>query len=54
MKTHMDHAEIINISTEMERELEFPMLPPSEIELIRHRLSIIYGKKVPLIKKSTP
>ena len=54
MKTHMDHAEIINISTEMEREFEFPMLPPSELELIRHDLIIIYGKQVQLIKESTP
>ena len=25
IKTHMDHAEKINMSTEMEREFEFPM-----------------------------
>ena len=54
MKTHMDHAKIINISTEMEREFELPMLPPSELELIRYQLSISYGKKLQLIKESTP
>ena len=32
----MDHAKIINISTKMERESKFPMLPPNELELIRH------------------
>ena len=45
MKTHMDHAKIFNISTEMEREFEFPMSPSSEFELIRYQLSISYGKK---------
>ena len=40
----MDHAEIFNISTEKERELE----------LIRYQLSISFGKQVPLIKESTP
>ena len=45
MKTHMDHAEIINISTYMEREFEFPMFPPSELELISYQLSISYGKQ---------
>ena len=41
----MDHAEIFNISTEMEREFKFPMLPPSGLELIRYQLSIGYGKQ---------
>ena len=50
MKTHMAHVEIINISTEMKREYEFPMLSPSELEFIRHQLSISYGKQVQLIK----
>ena len=45
MKTHMDHVEIINIRTEMEREFEFPMFPPSELELIRYQLSISYGEQ---------
>ena len=54
MKTHMDHAEIINISTEMEREFKFPMFPPSVLKLIRHQLSISYGKQVQLIKESIP
>ena len=45
LKTHMNHVEIFNISTKMDREFEFPMLPPSEIKLIRHQLSISYGKK---------
>ena len=54
MKIHMDHFEIINIKTEMEREFEFLMFPPSELELIRHRLSTSYGKQVQLIKDSTP
>ena len=44
MKTHMDHAEIINISTKMEREFELPMFLPSELKLIRYQLSISYGK----------
>ena len=34
MKTHMDHAEIFNISIEKEREPELHMFPPSKIELI--------------------
>ena len=46
MKTHMDHPETFNIRTKMEREFEFPMLPPSEIEMIRHRLGISHGKQV--------
>ena len=54
MKTHMDHAEIMNISTKMEIEFKFPMFPPSELELIRNHLSISYGKQVQLIKESTP
>ena len=54
MKTHMDHAKIITISTEMEIEFELHMFPPSEIELIIHQLSIIYGKQLQLIKESTP
>ena len=41
----MDHAYIFNISIEMEREFEMPMLPPSELEMIRYELSISYGKK---------
>ena len=45
MKTHIDHAGIINISTEMEREFELPMFPPNELKLIRYQLSISYGKK---------
>ena len=45
MKTHMDHADIFNISTEMEKEFEFSMLPPSELELIRYQLSISYDKQ---------
>ena len=54
MKTHMDHTEIINISTKMEREFQLPLFLPSELELIRHQLSISYGKQVQLIKESTP
>ena len=54
MKTCMDNAKIFNIITKMEREFEFPMLPPSDLELIRHQLSISYGKQVHLIKESTP
>ena len=54
MKTHMDHSEIFNISTNIEREFELHMLPPSKLELIRSQLSISYGKQVPLIKESTP
>ena len=46
MKTHMDHAEIINISIEMEREFKFLMFTPSELKLIRHQFSISYGKQV--------
>ena len=42
----MDHAEIFNISTNMEKEFEFPMFPESELELIRYQLSIIYGKQI--------
>ena len=33
MKTHMDHAKIVNISTEIEREIELHMLPPSKLEI---------------------
>ena len=36
MKTYMDHAEIINISTEMERDCELTIFPSSELELIRY------------------
>ena len=54
MKTHMDHTYIFNISTEIEREFEFPMFPPSKLKLIRYQLSISYGKQVHLIKESTP
>ena len=54
MKTHMDHVEIFNISTEMEREFKLHMLPPSKLEFIRYQLSIRYGKQVHLIKESTP
>ena len=54
MKTHVDHAKIFNISTEMEREFELPMLPPIDFKLIKHQLSISYGKQVHLIKESTP
>ena len=46
MKTHMDHAEIMDISTKMQREFKFPMFPPSELELIRLPLSIDYDKKI--------
>ena len=49
----MDHAEIINISTEMEIKFEFRMLPPSELKLIKHQLIISYVKQVYLIKEST-
>ena len=45
MKTHMDHAEIFNISTKKARELELHMFPPSKLELIRYQLSISYGKQ---------
>ena len=48
----MDHAEIFNITTEMERQFELHMLPPRK--LIRYELSISYGKQVQLIKESTP
>ena len=54
MKTHMDHSKRINISIEMEREFEFPMFPPSELDLMRHQLSISYCKQVQFIKESTP
>ena len=54
MKTRMDHVVIFNIRTKMEREFEFPMLPPSELELIRYQLSISYAKLVHLIKQLTP
>ena len=50
----MDHAEIINISTKIEREFKLHMLPPSKLELIRYQLGISYGKQVQLIKESTP
>ena len=50
----MDHAEIFNISTEKEREIQLHMLPPSKLRLIRYQLSISYGKQVYLIKESTP
>ena len=50
----MEHAEIFNIITEKERELELHMLPPSKLKLIRYQLSISYGKKVQLIKESNP
>ena len=53
MKTQLDHANIFNISTEKERELELHMLPPSKLKLIRYKLSISYGKQVHLIKEST-
>ena len=33
MKTHMDHADIFNISREKERELELHMFPPSKLEI---------------------
>ena len=29
----MDHVEIFNISTEIEREFELHMLPPSKLEI---------------------
>ena len=54
MKTHMDHANIFNIITEIEREFELHMFSPSELELIRYQLNISYGKKVQLIKESNP
>ena len=41
----MDHGEIINVRTEMQREFEMTMLPHSELELIRYQLSISYGKQ---------
>ena len=50
----MEHAEIFNINTKKERELELYMFPPSKLELIRYQLSISCGKKVQLIKESTP
>ena len=49
----MDHADIFNISTEKERELELHMLPPSKLEFVRYQLSISYGKQIQLIKEST-
>ena len=42
----MDHAEIFNRSIDMEIELEFPMFPPSELELTRYQLIISYGKQI--------
>ena len=33
MKTDMDHAEIFNIRTKIEREFELHMLPPSKLEI---------------------
>ena len=50
----MDHAEIFNIRTEIEREFELHMFPPSKLKLIRYQLSISYGKQVQLIKELTP
>ena len=50
----MEHAEIFNISIEKERELKLHMFTPSKLELIRHQLSISYGKQFQLIKESTP
>ena len=41
----MNHAEIINIRIEMEREVEFLMFLQSELELIRYQLSISYVKQ---------
>ena len=36
-ETHMDHAEIINMSTNIYIESSnFPCMPPRELELIRH------------------
>ena len=52
MKTHMEHADKINMSTKIEREFEFPMLPSSKLELIGHQLSISYGEQVRLTKES--
>ena len=34
MKTHIDHVEIFNISTEKEREFKLHMLQPSKLDLI--------------------
>ena len=45
MRTHIDNAEIFNISTGKERELELHMFPPSKLKLIRYQLSISYGKQ---------
>ena len=39
----MDHAEIFNISIEIDREFHLHMLPPSKLELIRYQLSIMLG-----------
>ena len=50
----MDHVEIINMSTKIDKEFKFPMFPPNELELIRHQLSISYDKQVQLIKESIP
>ena len=33
MEKHMDHADIFNISTKKEREIELHMLPPSKLEI---------------------
>ena len=33
MKTQMDHAEIFNISIEIEREFELHMFPPSKLKI---------------------
>ena len=43
MKTNMDHTKKFNMRTKMEREFKLPMLSPSELELIRHQLSISFG-----------
>ena len=51
MKTHMENAEIFNISTEKEREIKLHMFPPSKLKLIRYQLSISDGKQVQLIKE---
>ena len=40
----MDNVEKINRSTEIEREWNFPCMPPSELELIRHQLSLSCDK----------
>ena len=47
MKTHMDHGEKINMSIERERENSNCLcMPPSELELIRHWLSLSCDKQV--------